>query len=215
MTTYFGIGLGRPPGQGWVRLPEEPESTGKSPIAALRAKSKDKNKNNEDLTEWAATTAGDLLGPGPDPARKAQYAETLADLAAGARKRDVRLGYAWIPNDVGAVVAKIDISVIHTTREHPELTLDLLERRFAGRDAATLELEVSRTELPVGPAVRLRREWGSADSPADAVVSVTYLVRPPAIRNAISYSMYWVLVDDDPLLTEIADSTAETLSITT
>jgi hypothetical protein len=47
------------------------------------------------------------------------------------------------------------------------------------------------------------------------VVSVTYVCRPSEIKDAIVYMMYWVLVDDEPLFTEIADSLAPTLGITT
>jgi hypothetical protein len=39
--------------------------------------------------------------------------------------------------------------------------------------------------------------------------------RPPEIKNAIVYTMYWSLADDDPQLTEIADSLATTLRIAT
>ena len=39
------------------------------------------------------------------------------------------------------------------------------------------------------------------------------MCRPPQIKDAVVYTMYWVLVDDDPLFTEIADSLAATLRI--
>jgi hypothetical protein len=139
----------------------------------------------------------------------------LTELAAGCRERGVKLACVWIPDEVRAPVAHVAVSTIHTSHQHTVLTLDMLEGWVAKRDAATAELEVSRVEVPAGPAVRLRREWRGGDSPSETVVSVTYVCRPPEIKDAIVYTMYWVLVDDDPLLTETADSLAATLRIAT
>jgi hypothetical protein len=51
------------------------------------------------------------------------------------------------------------------------------------------------------------------DSPADTVLSVTYACLPPETRDAVMYTMYWTLPDDEPRLTEVADSLAATLRI--
>jgi len=156
-----------------------------------------------------------LLGPQADPGLLATCTDTLTTLAAGCRERDVKLAYAWIPGSDGVAVARIDVSVIRTSREYRVLDLDMLEEQFAKRDAATAKLEVSRVELPVGPAVRLSRQWRGGDSPSEIAVSVTYVCRPPEIKNAIVYTMYWLLADDAPGRTEIADSLAATLRIAT
>jgi hypothetical protein len=207
VTTYFSIRIAKPAGDGWVRLPaERPKRSGLA--AALRGKDKD-------LAEWAPAAAGELLGPQADPKLLDTYTGLLTDLATGARERDVKLAYAWIPGSAGVAVARIDVSMIRTSRQYPVLTLDTLEEQFGARDASTTELEVSRVELPVGPAVRLRRAWRGGDSPSDTAVSVTYACRPPEIKNAIVYTMYWSLADDDPQLTEIADNLAATLRIAT
>lgn len=207
MTTYFSIKIAKPAGDGWVRLPaERPKRSGI--VAAMRGKDKD-------LSEWAPAAARELLGPQADTKLLDTYADALTDLAAGARERNVKLAYAWMPGTAGVALARIDVSMIRTSREYPALTLDTLEEQFAKQDASTTELEVNRVELPAGPSVRLRRQWRGGDSLSDTAVSVTYVCRPPEIKNAIVYTMYWSLADDGPQLTEIADSLAATLRIAT
>lgn len=207
----YRINLATPPGKGWVRLPvDQPKSTGL--FSAVRGRN-----TGHDLTGWAATAARDLLGPPADPEALSAQTENLARLASDARERGAKLACAWIQAEPAGTVAQLNVSTIHRARQQPAPQLDALEELFARRDAKTTELEVSRVELPAGPAVRLRREWyeEGGSTPADAVVSVTYVCRPPQIKDAIVYMMYWVLADDDPLFTEIADSLAETLRIIT
>jgi len=206
----YRMNISVPPGDGWVWLPtDKPKRSGLLP--ALRGKDRDRDR---DLPGWAAATARGLLGPQADPELLGKYTDSLARRAADSRERGMKLACVWMSEPAGAV-AHIDVSTIHVSREQPALQLDTLEGQFARRDAATTRLEVSRVELPAGPAVRLRREWhDGGDSPSDTVVSVTYVCRPPEIKDAVVYTMYWVLVDD-PLFTEIADGLAPTLRITT
>jgi hypothetical protein len=209
----YRMNIAVPPGDGWVWLPaEQPGRSGL--LSALRGK--DNGKNAASDLEWATVTASGLLGPQAGSELLKECAGTLAGLAAGARERGVKVACAWIRDSLWPA-AQINVSTIHVSRGQPALTLDTLEERFARRDDdGTAVLEVSRVELPAGPAVRLRREWhGGGGTPSDTVVSVTYACRPPRIKDAVVYMMYWVLVDDDPLFTEIADSLAATLRITT
>jgi len=210
----YRMNISVPPGDGWVWLPtDKPKRSGLLP--ALRGKDNGKN-GDSDRPGWATAAARGLLGPQASPELLESYADTLAGLATSARERGVKLACAWM-RDSGWPVAQIGVSTIHVSRGQPALTLDTLEGWFARRDDdATAALEVSRVELPAGPAVRLRREWhDGGDGPEDTAVSVTYACRPPEIKDAVVYTMYWVLVDDDPLFTEIADSLAPTLRITT
>lgn len=207
MTTHFSIELGRPAGDGWVQLPvDRPKSSGM--LSSLRGR-------DRDLAPWSAALAGMRLGPQADRKQLDAYAGMLTGLAAGARKRGLHLGYAWLPDGAGTPVASVDISMIRTSAERPELTLDSLEEQFANRDAGTERLDVSRVELPAGPAVRLLRQWRGGGSPASSVVSVSYLARPPEIRNAVLFTMFWVPADADAdaRLIEYADRLAATLRI--
>lgn len=206
MTTHFAIKIAKPAGDGWVRLPtDKPRRPGL--LTARRGKDKD-------LARWAAITALELLGPetGNEPVRAC--AEELAGLAAAARERDISLAYVRMLASTWVPAANVEVSLFRTSRAYPALTLDTLEKLYAKRDAATASLEVSRVELPAGPAVRLHREWQGGDDPSDTVVSVTYVCRPHEIKNAVVYTMSWLIDNDDPELAQYADNLATTLQIT-
>lgn len=227
MTSYFGIGIDSPPGDGWVRLPvDKPKRRGLSGVFRGR---------DSELSAWADATALELTGTdgtdstdstGPDRDVLSRYTELLTGLTVSARERDVLRSYAWVPRSMnGALVATIDISTIRWPMDGPELTLDALEEMYDQRDEGTIELELTRTELPAGPAIRRRLVQGTLGSgnpgpgnkadASEAAVAIAYAIRPPAIRNAVTYVMSWVLMDDFPALTEIADSLVKTLIVAT
>jgi hypothetical protein len=208
---HFGIGIDSPPGHGWVRLPvEKPKRRGLGGVFRGR---------DSELSGWADATARALTGTdgtGADPDVLARYTGLLTDLTVSARERDVLRSYAWVPRSMnGAPVATIEISTIRWPMEGPEFTLDALEQTHAVRDDSTIELEITRTEVPAGPAIRRRLVQGNENDATEAVVSITYAIRPPAIRSAVVYVMSWVLIDDFPALTETADSLVRTLIVAT
>jgi hypothetical protein len=207
VTNQFAVSIDKPPGQGWVRLPMgKPKHPGL--LTALRGK-------NRDLAEWSSAAARELLGPQAGREQLDARAETLTRLAAGGRQRGTLFKYAWMAGPDALSTAHIDISVVRISRAIPELTLDMLQEMYTNRDGAdTIVLDVSRTELPAGPAVRLHRRWQDGHDPSDTVVSVAYLCRPPQIKPAVNFTMYWLIGDDDPMLTEYADTLAATLKIT-
>ncbi|MGH3165726.1 MAG: hypothetical protein ACRDN0_07505 [Trebonia sp.] len=221
MTNYFGIGIDSPPGDGWVRLPvEKPKRRGLAGVFRGR---------DSELSAWADATARELTGTngaGPDPDVQGRYTELLTDLTDSARERDVLRSYAWVPRSMnGALVATIEISTIRWPMEGPELTLETLEEMYDKRDDGTIEIELTRTEVPAGPAIRrhlVQGDLGSGNlgpgnkaNASEAAVSIAYAIRPPSIRNAVVYVMSWVLMDDFPALTEIADSLVKTLIVAT
>jgi hypothetical protein len=206
VTTHFAIKIAKPPGDRWVQLPmDKPKRPG---LFTSTRGGKDK-----DLAQWAAITALELLGPetANEPVRA--YAEQLAGLAAAARERDIYLAYVRMLASTWVPAANVEVSVFRTSRASPVLTLDTLEELYSKRDAATARLDVSRVQLPAGPAVRLHREWQGGDDPSDTVVSVTYVCRPPEIKNAVVYTMSWLIDNDASELTPYADNLATTLRI--
>jgi len=211
MSTDIAVAIAQPPGDGWVRFPAaRARRTGlrSSLPGALRGTGKD-----EDLTGWAAATARELPGPRADPSLASTYAVMLAELAASGRQRDLLLGYVWLPGTTGPV-AQIDVSLLHAAGARAGLTVDMLEKQFGQPDPGAVEFEVSQVQLAAGPALRTRQVWQAGDSPSDTALSVTYACRPPEISDAVMYTMYWTIADDEPRLTEIADSLAGTLRIT-
>lgn len=207
MTTHFAIKIAHPPGDGWVQLPMDKP---KRPGLFTATHGKDKT-----LAQWATITALELLGPETDNEPVRVYAEQLAGLAAAARERDIYLAYVRMLGSAEVPAANVEVSVFRTSRAYPVLTLDTLEELYAKRDRETASLEVGRVDLPAGPAVRLHRAWQGGDDPSDTVVSVTYICRPPEIKNAVVYTMSWLIDNDDPELAQYADDLATTLRITT
>jgi hypothetical protein len=207
MTADISVTIAQPPGDGWVRFPAaKPRRTGL--LGVLRGPGKD-----EDLTGWADATARELPGPRADPSLTDTYAVMLAELAASGRKRDLLLGYVWLPGTTGPV-AQIDVSMLHASHAGTGLTVDMLEKQFSHPDPGTVDFEISQVQLAAGPALRTRQVWQAGNSPSDTALSVTYACRPPEISDAVMYTMYWTIADDEPRLTEIADSLAATLRIT-
>jgi hypothetical protein len=206
VTTYFAITIAEPPGDGWVRLP-----TAKPKRQGLRITLRGKDKA---LLGWAASTSRELLGPEAGDERARDYAAGLAGLAAAARERGAYLSYVQMSDSAEVPALSVEVSVFRTSRAYPELTLDTLEELFEKRGPETVSLQVSRTELAAGPAVRLHRHWQGGNDQADTVVSVTYLCRPPEIKNAVVYTMYWLIANDYPVITQYADTLAATLRIT-
>jgi hypothetical protein len=208
VTTHFAVKIAQPQGDGWVQLPmDKPKRAGL--FTAARG-GKDKN-----LAQWAAVTALELLGPETDNEPVRAYAEQLAGLAVAARERDIYLAYVRMLGSTEVPAANVEVSVFRTSPAYPVLTLDTLEGLYAKRDPETTSLEVGRVELPAGPAVRLYRAWQGGDDPSDTVVSVTYVCRPPEIKNAVVFTMSWLIENDEPEPAHYADNLAMTLRITT
>jgi hypothetical protein len=212
----YRIHFAVPQEDGWVLLPvAKPKRPGL--LSSLRSRNKTGDKD-ADITEWAAATAAGLFGPEADPEVLRCQTKILADVASSGRERGLKTAFLWMHKDAG-IIAHLELYTFHLTRDDRHvLTLDMLEQVFTRDDTDIAKQEVSRVELPAGPALRRRTEWhsgGVGGRPEDAIVAVTYACLPPQIKHAIVYTMYWVLVDDDPVLTEIADSYAPTLRITT
>lgn len=218
------LSITRPPGRGWVQLPVQTPKRGGLARKILGA-SKDSA-----LHEWAATQARETLGSHSDPDVVAAHAQTLTNLTLGCRERGETMAFVWFPEPGAGPLAQMSVSTYGRSGGQPKLALDQLEEEFGWRDGQTGRLESARIDLPGGPAVRVRREQAIGDSvigdsvigdaagragPSDVVVSITYALLPPGMNDALIFTMYWSLPDDEPLLTEIADSTAGSLRFAT
>lgn len=203
--TGLALSITPPPGPGWVRLLVEPPK---------RRFFGSKNSLEKPLTDWAAAQARAAFGPGSAPGSVSAYTDMLTRLARGGRERGEKLAFAWFPEPGGLPVAQITVSALGSADE--AVTLDALAEQFGWRDSQTRSLEVERADLPAGPAVRVRREQATpdgGDGASDVAASVTYAFLPPQLNSALVFTMFWTLSDDQPALTEIADSTARTLRV--
>jgi hypothetical protein len=212
--TDLALSLTPPPGPGWVQLPvEHPKRSGIAAKLLGAGSGKDKA-----LADWAQKQARVALGPDPVAEDAAAYTQTLTSLTLSGRGRGEKIAYVWFPEPGAAPIAQLSVSEYGRSGGQANLTLNMLEEELAWRDEQTVALETVETNLPGGPAVRVRREQAigdqaAGDGPADAIVSVTYAFRPPQIKSALVLTMFWSRSDDEPLFTEIADTLANTLRV--
>lgn len=196
------LSITTPQEPGWLKLPARP---------VKRKLFGSKRGLEKPLTDWADAHARDALGPDAAAEMVSAYAELLASLARSSQERGDRLAFAWFTEPGGLPAAQMSVSTFGSVQKPP--TMDSLEDKFAWKDGRTGPLEVERTELPSGPAVRVRREQGNDDGD-NGTVSVTYAVLPPSMKEALVFTMLWDLSDDVPSLTETADRTAYSLRVT-
>jgi len=95
-----------------------------------------------------------------------ERASELASLAMGSRARQAWYGLAYFPAGAPGLVALSTWLRLVPDPDYPEITLDLVQGMYATDSADTVgELETSRTELPSGPAVRIRAKQSKAAIP--------------------------------------------------
>lgn len=201
--TDLALSITTPQEPGWLQLPVN---------LPKRKLFGSKRGLEKPLTDWADAQARDALGPDAAPEVVSAYTELLTSLARSSRERGDRMAFVWFPEPGGLPAAQISVSTFGSP--HGSLTLDFLEEKFAWKDGQTGPLEAERTELPSGPAVRVRREQVSGDGEDDVAVSVTYAVLPAAMKEALVFTMFWDRSDDAPGLIETADGAAYSLRVT-
>jgi hypothetical protein len=189
--------------KGWVQMPTD---------------SKKILERDRDLEKWAAETARAILGPDASPDMLEQRAGELTQLTKGSRARKAWYGLAFYPVGAPAFISLLDIKRVTPDRQYPELTLDLLQGMYAKYSADTVgDLEVSRTELPSGPAVRVRGKQIEGRDPAGQgalIEEVTHAIRPPGTGDAVVMQMSWTELRLGDKLAEMADAIAKTVRVT-
>jgi hypothetical protein len=169
------------------------------------------------LTDWAATQAREVFGPDAAPSLSSAYAELLTRFSRGGRERGEKLAFVWFAEPGGLPVIRMSVSEFRPVSGTP--TMDILGEEIGSRDDQTRSVEAEPADLPAGPAVRVRREQSVNDSaaedndPANIIVSITYGLLPPQLKTALIFTTFWTLDDDQPVFSEIADSTARSLRV--
>ena len=200
--TDFDIKFSYP--EGWVQLPV----TGSGEVP----------EHGIELEQWAADTARATLGPDAPPDLVQERATELAGLTMGSRARQAWYGLAYFPAGAPGLVALLDVLRLVPDPDYPEITLDLVQGMYAQDSADTVgELETSRTELPSGPAVRIRAKQLEGRDPAGRgtlTEGVTHAIRPPGTRDAVITQMSWTALPLGDQLAEMADAIAGSIVVT-
>jgi hypothetical protein len=197
----YDITFGFP--EGWVQLPVT-NST--------------KVKHDKELERWAAGTAPRTLGGNATPEQVARRARDLVELTVGCRLRKDWYGLLFYPRSAAGLIAALDIERYVPSRKYPQINLEVLKGIF-GREAADTvgEIVSSRTDLPSGPALRVRSKHVEDPDPTGlGTISeeLTYAICPPTLTDALVLTMSWTALQIGDKLAEMADAIARTIRVT-
>jgi len=197
----YDITFGFP--EGWVQLPVT-NST--------------KVKDDKDLERWAAGKAPRTLGGNATPEEVARRARDLVELTVGCRLRKDWYGLVFYPRGTAGLIAALDIERYVPSRKYPQINLEVLQGIF-GREAADTvgEIVSSRTDLPSGPALRVRsKHVEDLDPTGLGTISeeLTYAICPPTLTDALVLTMSWTALQLGDKLAEMADAIARTIRVT-
>jgi hypothetical protein len=176
----------------------------------------------EDPRGWAAATAGSLIArlPSAEPESEAALAEALADAALDSRSRAPIMAFSFCPYPAQGELARIELREIPALPGRPEPTAQMLEEFFTQDSAEAFdEPQVVRDKLPIGPAIRVRRQYTAApDAFGDATIfqTVAYAVRPEnpvPLDSAVALFMSWTAMIHSERLFDLADRLAPTLRL--
>ncbi|WP_159049584.1 hypothetical protein [Streptomyces sp. NRRL WC-3618] len=167
---------------------------------------------------WARSTAADLR----QRSRAAGYeldAKVLEkDLRAQAedsRRRDPFHAFALYPDGFDNALATLAIDLVHPDAAVPRITLDWLAETFSAHDFGPPL--ITRTEVPIGPAVRIRQNFATAapssDGPGVLLETLMYGVLPTGAESAVVFLMSWTVPGIADEMEEAAAGIVKTLSV--
>ncbi|CAL9475819.1 hypothetical protein [Streptomyces sp. Tu 3180] len=181
----------------WVPLPLEP---------------------SDDVKGWAKGTAAELRDRSKAAGYELDRSTLRRDLRARAedsRSREPFYAFAFYPDGFDTALATLEVDLIYPDETVPRITLDWLAETFSADDFGTPE--ITRTELPVGPAVRIRQNFAADHPPSRGpgilMETLTYGVRPTGSEGAVMLLASWTVPGLTQEMEEAADSIAQTLTV--
>ncbi|GHF19844.1 hypothetical protein GCM10018789_57330 [Streptomyces werraensis] len=181
----------------WVPLPLEP---------------------SDDMKGWTKSTAVELCERGRAAGHEPDRRTLRRDLRARAedsRSRDPFYAFALYPDGFDSALALLEVDLIWPDETVPRLTLDWLAETFSADDFGGPK--VTHTELPVGPAVRIRQNLamsGSSGTAAGVLLeTVTYGVLPTGTKAAVMLLASWSVPGLSEEMEEAVDGIAPTLTV--
>ncbi|MFF3376098.1 hypothetical protein ACFYXF_24475 [Streptomyces sp. NPDC002680] len=117
----------------------------------------------DDVRRWAGSTAAEV----GERSRAAGYEidaqaleKDLRRRAEDSRRRDPFYAFAFYPDGFDNALGTLEIDLIHPGASVPRITLDWLAETFSAHDFGPPL--ITRTELPIGSAVRIRQNFAAA-----------------------------------------------------
>jgi hypothetical protein len=181
----------------WIPLPVEPE---------------------DDVLVWATGAAKEIVDRGRAAGYELDQEAVRSDLrarAADSREREPFFAFALYPDGFDAALGILELDLIRTDASAPEITLDWLTETFSVDDFGAPQ--VLRTELTVGPAVRIRQNFAARGDPAGQpgllLETVTYGVLPTGTESALVLLVSWAVPGIGDEMEEVADNIVKTLTV--
>lgn len=182
----------------WVPLPIEP---------------------SDDVASWSKNTAVELWerskAAGYDLDRRA-LRKDLRAWAKDSRGREPFYAFAFYPDGLDAALGLLEVDLINPDDTVPQLSLDWLAETFSVDELAPPL--ISRIDLPVGPAVRIRQNFVAEGSPRRGpgilLQTVTYGILPTGSESAVVLLMSWTAPGLDEEMEAAADSIVQTVTWT-
>lgn len=146
-------------------------------------------------------------------ASKESIEKELISLARDAEKTHAVLAAAYFAVG-GANYAAFDVQIFG--EDGVVLSLDEVESRLRGHKEIVGEPQVSRVELPAGPAVRLQAVYqskGVLGFGKRLSESVSYALLVPRTSDVLLATMTWRAMEHSHQLTGVADALMPTLSL--
>ncbi|CAL9542596.1 hypothetical protein SUDANB176_04276 [Streptomyces sp. enrichment culture] len=146
-------------------------------------------------------------------ASKESIEKELVSLARDAEKTHAVLAAAYFAVG-GANYAAFDVQIFG--EDGVVLSLDEVESRLRGHKEIVGEPQVSRVELPAGPAVRLQAVYqskGVLGFGKRLSESVSYALLVPQTSDVLLATMTWRAMEHSDQLTEVADALMPTLCL--
>ncbi|MET7451251.1 hypothetical protein ABZT03_04995 [Streptomyces sp. NPDC005574] len=181
----------------WVPLPQEPD---------------------DNVKDWAKRTAAELYERSSTAGHTLDEKALRKDLRSWAddsRSRAPLYGFAFYPDGFDFALALLEVEVILPDETVPQISLDWLAETFSAHDFGPPD--ISRTDLPVGPAVRLRQNFAAEGSPRGGagvlLRTVTYGIRPTGTDGALVLLVSWTAPGLEEEMEAAADSIAQTITV--
>lgn len=173
---------------------------------------------SDDVKGWARSTAVELYERGRAAGHELDRRTLRRDLrtrAEDSRSRDPFYAFALYLDGFDSALALLEVDLIWPDETVPHLTLDWLAETFSADDFGGPK--ITHTELPAGPAVRIRQNlaMSGASGTASGVLleTVTYGVLPTGSQAAVMLLASWSVPGLTDELEEVVDGIAPTLTV--
>jgi hypothetical protein len=168
--------------------------------------------------DWVNQTAESIVERSGSAGWEIDRETVRSDLRARAedsRSRDPFYAFALYPDCFDTALGLLEVDLIHPDASVPRITLDWLTETFSTHDFGPPQ--VTRMDVPAGPAVRIRQNFAAqgptSGAPGVLLETLTYGTVPTGTESAVVLLMSWTVPGIAEAMEETADSIVKTLTV--